>query len=46
MMWHKLALSVIPPVKRQHVILRHVSILSLVIVSTLLTTEVKFKKIF
>ena len=46
MMWHKLALSVIPPVKRQHVILRHVSSLSRVIVSTLRTTEVKFKKIF
>ena len=28
MMWHKLTLSVIPPVKRQHVVLRYVSILS------------------
>ena len=32
-MWHKLALSVIPPVRTQHVILRHVSNLSWVIVS-------------
>ena len=45
-MWHKLALSVITPVKRQHVILRHVSNLTWVIVSTLRTTEVKFEKIF
>ena len=44
-MWHKLALSVIPPVRTQHVILRHVSNLSWVIVSTLLTAEVKLNKI-
>ena len=43
---HKLALSAIPPVKRRHVILRHVSSFSWVIVSTLRATEVKFKKIF
>ena len=44
-MWHKLALSVIPPVRTRHVILKHVSNLSWVIVSTLRTAEVKLNKI-
>lgn len=43
-MWHKLALSVIPTVKRQHVTLRRVSNLSWVILSSLRSTEVKFRE--
>ena len=38
-------LSVIPPVRKQHVILRHLSNLSWEIVSTLRTAELKLKKI-
>ena len=45
-MWHKLALSVIPPVRTQHAIVRRLKYVLGNFIFALLTPEVKLNTIF